>query len=73
MKLYIVVGRINGQLAFACDEFYPNIQGTKVSSSDTDWRITAFATVRDAAEYHDGMKHGIAKHCRVVEIEIPDE
>ena len=73
MKLYIVVGRINGQLGFANRSGVERNSLPFFLSTNDEWNMTAFKTASEAMSFHDDLKHGIAKLCKVVEIEIPDE
>lgn len=75
MKLFIITGKTNGMLCFVHDESHPSMEHTPSMYSGTKegWLIRAFKDVNDAIGMHDRMRHGEAKLCKVVEIEIPDD
>lgn len=67
--MYAIQGEINGQTGFVVAP-YSKSDPSHVQCSNDIFQATLFKHHVDAANALDGLKHGIAKCCRIVGVRI---
>jgi hypothetical protein len=72
MKVYIIASKINGGDCFLKEEIKDNCvsQITLKGAGKKYFNADLFYTKQHAEEALDKLTHGLAKHCRILEVNI---